>query len=183
MREQRLQVLARRARRVARRRSGSGTRPARRTRRPARTRRKDTARALPKRRRLSFQISVTRAMSRCERRPTTAARRRARGCTSSSRCAAPRSPSASRAQIERAHARATGSAGHMPGCRSARYSAIASESQTTVVAVVQARHERRRRERAVVGLRAFARQAATCTSLNGAPESLAASQPRSDHDE
>ena len=33
--------------------------------------------------------------------------------------------------IERAHARARGSSGHMPGCRSARYSPIASESQTT----------------------------------------------------
>ena len=33
------------------------------------------------------------------------------------------------AAIERAHARAAESAGHMPGCRSARYSLIASESQ------------------------------------------------------
>src|SRR5438034_11590132 len=35
------------------------------------------------------------------------------------------------AEIDRAHARAAGSDGHMPGCRSARYSAIAHVSQTT----------------------------------------------------
>jgi len=34
---------------------------------------------------------------------------------------------------ERAQARVTPSAGHMPGCRSARYSAIESESQTIVL--------------------------------------------------
>ena len=35
------------------------------------------------------------------------------------------------AATQRAQARARASAGHMPGCRSARYSAMASESQTT----------------------------------------------------
>jgi len=87
------------------------------------------------------------------------------------------------AQIERAHARATASAGHIPGWRSARYSAIESESQTTVVP--SCRHGTRivgENERNA-GLSVPSVDSATGISLNGALDSFVVSQPRNDHDE
>ena len=86
------------------------------------------------------------------------------------------------AQIERAHARATGSAGHMPGCRSARYSAIASESQTTESPSCSAGTKPEGEKPRFAGLRPPP-MSWTPTSRNGAPESFATNQPRSDHDE
>jgi hypothetical protein len=50
-------------------------------------------------------------------------------------------------------------------------------------AVVQARHAHRRRERAVRGIEDALVRQRDGTSSNGAPASLVASQPRSDHDE
>ena len=124
-----------------------------------------------------------RARCRARARPTRAARRRARVCTSSSRCAAPENPECISAHTDRAQARATGSAGHMPGCRSARYSAIASESQTTVAPSC-------RQGTRAVGENAQVRGVGRSRGgqrhhhlANGARESIVASQPRSDHDE
>ncbi len=87
------------------------------------------------------------------------------------------------AHIERAHARATESSGHIPACRSARYSAIASESQTTVEP--SCRHGTRAvgENDRLAGLGLPSAASATITSLNGARESVIASQPRSDQDE
>ena len=87
------------------------------------------------------------------------------------------------AHTDRAQARVTASAGHMPGCRSARYSAIASVSQTTVVP--SCRHGTRAvgENARFAGLGVPSPDSDTMTSVNGARASIAASQPRSDQDE
>ena len=68
-------------------------------------RRTDTRRRAPNRRRDSFQISVDARDVGCRARSTTGARRRARECTSSSRCAAPKTRNASRRDRARPRAR------------------------------------------------------------------------------
>ena len=87
------------------------------------------------------------------------------------------------AHTDRAQARVTGSAGHMPGCRSARYSAMASESQTTVAP--SCRHGTRAvgENARFAGFGVPVADSDTITSENGARESIIASQPRSDQDE
>ena len=87
------------------------------------------------------------------------------------------------AQAERANARATGSSGHMPGCRSARYSAIASESQTTVSPSCRQGTRADGENARFAGSGAASPRSETIASRNGAPESFVTSQPRSDHDE
>ncbi len=138
--------------------------------------------AAPNRRRPSVQISFTRAMSAASAvdHGRTSTRSRTHIVISFRSAEKPECISAA---MDRAHARATGSAGHMPGCRSARYSAIASESQTTTSPSCKHGHARRRRERAIVRIGLHSPRSATITSRNGAPESFIASQPRSDHDE
>jgi hypothetical protein len=87
------------------------------------------------------------------------------------------------AHAERANARAIGSSGHMPGCRSARYSAIASESQTTVSPSCRQGTRADGENARFSGFGSASPRSDTITSRNGAPDSLAMSQPRSDHDE
>ena len=70
----------------------------------------------------------------------------------------------------------------MPGWRSARYSAIASESQTTVSPSCSAGTNPDGEKPLLAGLRPRP-TSSTATSRNGAPESFAANQPRSDQDE
>ncbi len=81
--------------------------------------------------------------------------------------------------IDRAHARATGSDGHMPGCRSARYSEIASESHTWTSPSCSAGTSAVGENARLSGLNVP--RSWTRTSRNGAPDSFTASQPRSDH--
>jgi hypothetical protein len=87
------------------------------------------------------------------------------------------------AHTDRAHARAAGSPGHIPGCRSARYSAIASESQTIVAPSCRQGTRPVGEKLRFAGFGWDSPDSATITSSKGAPESFAASQPRSDHDE
>jgi hypothetical protein len=85
------------------------------------------------------------------------------------------------ATMDRAHARAARSAGHIPGWRSARYSPMARESHTCAVpscsAGTSAVGENARLSALYFPVRPMG------TSRNGAPDSFAASQPRNDHDE
>ena len=83
----------------------------------------------PKRRRDSLQISSTRAMFAASPSDHGRTSTRSRMHIAISLRSA-ENPECISAAIERAHARAAGSAGHMPAWRSARYSAMASVSHT-----------------------------------------------------
>lgn len=94
-----------------------------------------------------------------------------------------RKPACISAQIERAHARARGAAGQNPGCRSARYSAIAMLSQTTVSGCVPASTRQGTSPLGENSLYTPVRSLAlseTTFSANGAPLARTSSQPRSD---
>ena len=83
------------------------------------------------------------------------------------------SPSASRRRSSAPTRARPGRPATCRGCRSARYSPIASESHTWTVAVVQRGDERRRRERAVVGV---VRAAQLRSSLRGTARRTASSR-------
>ena len=85
------------------------------------------------------------------------------------------------AAIERAQARVAASAGQSPGCRSARYSAIAIESHTTVLPSCSAGTQPDGENERLAGLR-LPSTSRTGTSRNGAPASFIANQPRSDQE-
>jgi len=82
----------------------------------------------------------------------------------------------------RAQARASGSAGQIPGCRSARYSAMASESQTTVSpsmrhGTLPLGHSFRKLSQRDASPKRSKR------SVNSIPRSRMSTHGRSDHDE
>ncbi len=88
------------------------------------------------------------------------------------------------AAVERAQARTARSAGQTPGCRSARYSAIASESHTTVSpSCRQGTLPLGEKVRNVAWVSARSSVKGVRCSRKGMPSAFISTQGRSDHEE